>query len=230
MSADFFSNNPIILRQKVEKYVFSANNKVIVSGTFEKNMVYSHYHDHQSYYKTIISVERKSGNKDFIHVLISEKNLAKCNMVSTTSIKGRHAEILGTFDSYDEYDQQNKLHLKLYISAKKINLNADIQEVDTNIIYLNGAICKPPIFRTTSLGKNVTECMISVRRKNGSKDYIPCICWKNVAYNISKLSVKDQIELYGRIQSRKYFKKLSETETIEKEVYEISILFFRIVR
>ncbi|MBQ9604726.1 MAG: single-stranded DNA-binding protein, partial [Firmicutes bacterium] len=54
-------------------------------------------------------------------------------------------------------------------------------------------------------------------------DYIPCICWGRNAVFADSLNIGDNIKISGRMQSRVYQKKLSETEIIEKTAYEVSV-------
>ena len=39
-------------------------------------------------------------------------------------------------------------------------------------------------------------------------DYIPCVCWRNVAEAAAKLKVGAHVEITGRMQSREYKKKM----------------------
>ena len=65
--------------------------------------------------------------------------------------------------------------------------------------------------------------MIAVNRPYGKSDYIPCICWGRNARFASGFEVGMRIQVHGRIQSRKYTKKLSETEFEERIAYEVSV-------
>jgi single-stranded DNA-binding protein len=92
-----------------------------------------------------------------------------------------------------------------------------------NYIYLNGFLCKPPVYRTTPFGREITDILIAVNRAYNKSDYIPCIAWGRNARFSSGLNVGDNIKIWGRIQSREYQKKISEEESITKTAYEISI-------
>ena len=55
--------------------------------------------------------------------------------------------------------------------------------VKSNQIYLDGYICKPPVYRKTPLGREIADLLIAVNRPYGKSDYIPCICWgRNARY------------------------------------------------
>ena len=54
-------------------------------------------------------------------------------------------------------------------------------------------------------------------------DYIPCIAWGRNARFVKNLAVGDRLAVSGRIQSREYQKKLSETEVKTMTAYEVSV-------
>jgi single-stranded DNA-binding protein len=65
--------------------------------------------------------------------------------------------------------------------------------------------------------------LIAVNRAYNKSDYIPCIAWGRNARFVKNLQVGERVILSGRIQSREYQKKLSETETKLMTAYEVSI-------
>ena len=65
--------------------------------------------------------------------------------------------------------------------------------------------------------------LIATNRSYNRSDYIPCIAWGRNAKFTSTLDVGTSIKIIGRMQSRKYQKKLSEDEIIEKIAYEVSV-------
>ena len=88
---------------------------------------------------------------------------------------------------------------------------------------LDGFICKAPIYRKTPLGREIADLLIAVNRPYGKSDYIPCIAWGRNARFASTFEVGGKIQVWGRVQSREYVKKISEEE-IEKHIaYEVSV-------
>ena len=67
------------------------------------------------------------------------------------------------------------------------------------------------------------DLLIAVNRSYGKSDYIPCICWGRNARFASGFEVGGHVQVWGRIQSREYVKKLSETETEKRVAYEVSV-------
>ena len=55
-----------------------------------------------------------------------------------------------------------------------------ISEIDTkdpNSIFLDGYICKSPIYRKTPLGREITDLLVAINRPYNKSDYIPSIVW-----------------------------------------------------
>ena len=102
-----------------------------------------------------------------------------------------------------------------------------VDEIDdsmiTNQIFLDGYICKTPVYRKTPLGREIADLLLAVNRPYGKSDYIPCICWGRNARYASAFEVGGHVLIWGRIQSRDYMKKVSETESEKRTAYEISV-------
>ena len=93
----------------------------------------------------------------------------------------------------------------------------------SNEVTLVGFICKPPIYRQTPFGREITDVLLAVNRAYNKSDYIPCIAWGRNARFCSKMSVGTEVKITGRVQSRTYEKKY-EDGTIEQRVaYEVSV-------
>lgn len=189
-------------------------NYVNLKGTLE-SIDYSHQSGGKTYYKTYIDARRKSGTVDRVPVTISEDRM------NNAVRQGAYVEITGVFASRNRPDEKiaGKTHLDLFVNAKAIE---EIQEAeDLNKIVVEGTVCKPTVGRVTPSGRKVADMFIAVNR-NKSSYYFPCILWGDSAETAKKLEVGKKVKLIGRIQSRKYCKKISENESIEKEAYEIS--------
>ena len=91
----------------------------------------------------------------------------------------------------------------------------------TNSIYLNGFICKNPVYRITPFGREISDILLAVNRAYNKSDYIPCIAWGVML--AMQFEVGDNIKIWGRIQSRKYQKKLSDGIVEDRIAYEVSI-------
>jgi len=122
-----------------------------------------------------------------------------------------------------ETEHKNRLILTVFVRDIKIKLDEEDAKQNPNEVILNGYICKPPIFRTTPFGREIADLLIAVNRSYNKSDYIPCIAWGRNARFASKLTIGENIRVWGRMQSRAYQKKKDDGETVEKTAYEVSI-------
>ena len=102
-------------------------------------------------------------------------------------------------------------------------MDEDEEYTKPNQIFLDGFICKKPVYRMTPLGREIADILLAVNRAYGKSDYIPCICWGRNARYAGSLEVGGHIQLWGRIQSRQYQKRVSEDEVVNRVAYEISV-------
>ena len=128
----------------------------------------------------------------------------------------------GQFRSYNKHEE-NRNHLVLSVFVRDIEFLESMEDVKPNQIILDGFICKKPMYRTTPLGREITDLLIAVNRPYNKSDYIPAIAWGRNAKFAETLQIGQNIKIYGRIQSRTYQKKISENETDLKTAYEVSI-------
>ena len=135
---------------------------------------------------------------------------------------GDRVEITGQFRSYN-CNEPDGNRLILTVFARDIVPLAEENYKNPNQLYLNGFICKPPVYRTTPFGREITDLLLAVNRSYNKSDYIPIIAWGRNARFAKSLEVGDNVKIWGRIQSRNYQKRISEEETITKTAYEVSI-------
>ena len=222
-------SNVIIRQEEISnnERMFSEFNKVWVSGIIEEEFEYSHEYWWEKFYKTRVKVKRLSGTEDYVPIVVS--NLLLTNILKE-SIKGKYIEVGGQFRSHNKMGEDGRRHLELFLFVTVINVYESEDEFEeitnANLIYLDGYICKPPVFRTTPSGKQITDLTMAVNRTYQKSDYIPCIAWGKVAQYASELEIGNRIRIYGRVQSRQYFKRFSpDSEEGEvKTAYEISIM------
>lgn len=198
--------------------IYTENNKVEISGTVASEPVFSHEVYEEMFYTFFLDTPRLSEARDTIKVTISEKFLAGRGIVVGDKVK-----ILGQFRSYNNFSSiGNRLVLTVFVKdIELIEFDEDFEPF--NSIYLNGYICKPPIYRTTPFGREIADILLAVNRSYNKSDYIPCIAWGRNARFAQQLSIGDNVAVQGRIQSREYQKKISETETEQKTAFEISL-------
>ena len=200
-----------------------ANNKAEIVGKICSDFIFSHEVYGEVFYIFTVSLPRLSDCVDHINIIASDRLIYDCEYHI-----GDKVLVSGQFRSYNNYnDSGSRLVLTLF--AKSISLAGE-DESYINEIILNGFVCKPPVYRTTPFGREITDLLLAVNRSHNKSDYIPCITWGRNAKFAQTLSVGDRIIVTGRMQSRDYQKKLSETEAITKTAYEISVSKLELVQ
>lgn len=185
------------------------SNQVTLVGSINSQITYDHTMYGERYLRLTLSVQRTSGVVDNIPVLVSERliDLQKINIHSYVVVKGQ-------FRSYNSHDE-DKTRLILFVFATEIELT----DTDNyNDVFLEGYIIKPPIYRLTPLGREISDILLCVPREYDKRDYIPCIAWGRTAKYVSKLVVGTCIRVAGRVQSRDYIK-----DCVNMTAYEISV-------
>ena len=192
------------------------NNQVTIEGEISGEFVFSHEIFGERFYMLDISTRRLSGVCDSIPVTVSERLIDV-----TQNYIGQYVCVRGQFRSYNQNDG-SKVRLILSVFAQEIEFAEKLME-DVNQIYLDGYICKEPVYRKTPLGREIADLLIAVNRSYGKSDYIPCICWGRNARFASTFEVGTHVQIQGRIQSREYVKKINELETEKRIAYEVSV-------
>ena len=137
--------------------------------------------------------------------------------------EGLYIMVHGQFRSYNRHEEQkNRLVLSVFVREISF-MEEEPDGTKTNSIWLDGYICKEPIYRKTPLGREIADLLLAVNRPYGKSDYIPCICWGRNARYASGFEVGEHVQLLGRIQSREYVKRISDTETEKRIAYEVSV-------
>lgn len=196
------------------------NNKVTLVGKIVGEFEFSHKMLGEGFYVVRLEVKRFSESTDTIQILISERL-----MDVHQDYPGQYVIVNGQYRSYNHHEN-GKNHLILSVFVQKIDFldeNDYKQSTLDNQIFLDGYICKKPIYRKTPLGREITDLLIAVNRSYSKADYLPCITWGRNARFASGFEIGSRISVFGRIQSREYTKKRNEMELERKVAYEISI-------
>ena len=194
------------------------NNQVTVMGEIASGFTYSHEIFGEGFYMMDVRCKRLSESYDTIPVMVSERL-----MDVTADYTGELICVNGQFRSYNRHEEnRNRLVLSLFVRDLRVD-DTELGSDKPNYIFLDGYICKQPVYRKTPLGREIADLLLAVNRPYGKSDYIPCICWGRNARFADGFQVGEHIQIWGRIQSREYQKKLDE-ETFETRVaYEISV-------
>lgn len=195
------------------------NNQVTLSGEIVSNFEFSHEVYGEKFYIAMLAGERLSDQKDIIPIMVSDRLVdAKADWA------GQFVKVLGQFRSYNKHEgERNHLVLSVFVREfEDITEERQYGLEDENLIFLNGHICKPPIYRKTPLGREIADILLAVNRPYGKSDYIPCIAWGRNAVFAGGLEVGTQLQIEGRIQSREYKKRIFDSECEVRTAYEVS--------
>jgi len=195
-----------------------STNAVSLAGEIFSPLEFSHEIYGEGFYVFHIKVPRLSEYNDILPVTVSERLIVGMDLKPGDMIK-----ITGQLRSYNKYvNEGNRLILTVFVQDIFL-CEKDENIKNPNQIVLDGYICKPPVYRSTPFGREITDILLAVNRPYNKSDYIPCIAWGRNARYSEKLKVGDHIKIWGRIQSREYQKKISEEKTVTKVAYEVSI-------
>ena len=194
------------------------NNQVTIMGKVATEFSFSHEVFGEGFYMVEVEVKRLSNSEDRIPLMISERLIDV-----TQDYTGEYIMVHGQFRSYNRHEEKkNRLVLSVFVREISF-MEEEPDGTKTNSIWLDGYICKEPIYRKTPLGREIADLLLAVNRPYGKSDYIPCICWGRNARYASGFEVGEHVQLLGRIQSREYVKRISDTETEKRVAYEVSV-------
>ena len=188
-------------------------NEVLLEGTALEAPVLSHENHGTRFYRFPLEVPRLSGTPDTLPVLLPEPLLDTVQTEAPLRVQGQ----LRSFNNRSGVG--NRLVLTVY--AQEITPGTG---EPCNRILLSGALCKPPIFRRTPLGRSICDLMLAVSRRYGRADYLPVIAWGQLAVRAARLQVGDPLSLEGRVQSRAYRKVLEDGSIQDRVAYEVSAM------
>jgi primosomal replication protein N len=161
-----------------------------------------------------LGIRRLSGACDAVRVLADRETLHACDCAP-----GRFLAAEGSLRSFNNRTGVGN-KLVITVLAHTLTPSCDAYE---NQVFLSGALCKPPIYRQTPLGREICDLILAVGRSYGRSDYLPCIAWGAGARQCACRQVGDTLALEGRIQSRPYIKALDDGTQVRRVAYEVSV-------
>ncbi len=134
------------------------NNKVSVIGKIVSDFTFSHEVFGEGFYLVDLEVNRLSDQADVIPLMVSER------LVDVTeNYQGCTVEAIGQFRSYNRHEgSRNRLVLSVFV--REIHFMEEFTDyTKTNQIFLDGYICKTPIYRKTPLGREIADILPGVK-------------------------------------------------------------------
>lgn len=178
-------------------------NYVKLCGIVSQDPTQSHTECNREYYTAILEIERASGTKDEVPMLVPER-------IARTMKRGKKMIAEGNVITHNECG-----HLLVRVKVRYAAA-VDVKVECCNIAELQGYICKEPYYR--DLGKREITNLIVAVNSGRHAYYVPVIVWGRDARRLAKCSVGEQVSVHGRLQSRKYIDKSIEVGT----AYEVS--------
>ena len=117
-------------------------------------------------------MERLSGTADVLPVMAAEDVLMAADLFA-----GGRFLVEGQIRSFNSRAESGR-RLIISVFAESVTTT---EQPPQNDAVLTGAICKPPIYRRTPLGREICDVMLAVPRQYQRTDYIPCILWGRTA-------------------------------------------------
>lgn len=125
------------------------NNQVVVAGEIVSDFRFSHEIFGEGFYMVDLVVSRLSDAHDVIPLMVSDRlfDVEKSHIGEKVLAKGQ-------FRSYNKHEEnKNRLILSVFVREIEVIDAVDDKENKPNQIYLDGYICKEPIYRMTPLGR-----------------------------------------------------------------------------
>ncbi|MBQ8952888.1 MAG: single-stranded DNA-binding protein [Clostridia bacterium] len=190
------------------------SNRMMAAGRLEARPELSHEVMNEPFYAATLLVKRLSGAVDRLPVTLPGKLLTGELMED-----GRLLLMQGQVRSYNKVvEGAGRLMVTLFVQ----HLSPGGDNDTLNRVELCGALCKPPVYRSTPFGREICDLMLAVNRAFGKSDYIPCIAWGRNAQFASRFHVGDRLRITGRLQSREYQKLLENGEYMVRNAFEVS--------
>ena len=122
----------------------------------------------EGFYMVYILVPRLSDSSDRIPLMISERL-----MDVSKDYRGTLVMVSGQFRSYNRHEEhRNRLILSVFV--REVAFIEQVPENEkTNYIFLDGFICKEPVYRKTPLGREIADILLAVNRPYGKKRLHP---------------------------------------------------------
>lgn len=202
-----------------------SNNLVALTGRIISEPEFSHEVFGEEFYIVNLEVPRLSQAHDILPVTVSERIMDR-----SAFICGNYINISGQIRSYNNYvESEGRNRLILTVFTRDYQIFDEAPSRGINEVFLNGFICKPPMYRTTPFGREIADLLVAVNRSYNKSDYVPCITWGRNARFCGKLDVSDNLKLWGRLQSRVYQKKYDDGTITDRVAYEVSVSKIEVV-
>ena len=176
----------------------------------------------QKIYETMLEAPRQSGATDTLILEIPAAALKSEEEILNLE-KGTEVLVIGEIHTQNnDLTDPTEPKMKIYIRAWTLVENEPPAK-QQNATVLKGNLCKDPRVRKTRSGTPVTDIVVATNDK-GKTQYIPCVCWLDIAEAAAGLKKGDYVEVEGSFQSREYKKKIEGRPPFLMTAYEVSVI------
>lgn len=196
-------------------------NEVILHGII-RDITSSHVINNVEYDQANLIVKRHDGKEDILSL--------KFKKFTNVYKDGDEIDLIGNLRSYSKKVDENKNKVSLYVFTYFDTPATDTENYEdiTNQVIIDGRICKTDEVRLTTNGKSnihfvLANNIISVDGNKKLNNYIPCVAWGKLAYELEKLLVSDKVIIKGELHSRTYKKQLPNDEIEIKTAHELVV-------
>jgi len=136
-------------------------NRIHLIGEIASECTFSHDVYGEGFYAFKLLVPRLSDASDLLPITISERI-----MEGSRFAPGELISLTGQIRSYNNYiEEEGRNRLVLTVFAKDYEFTEDsIGHQNPNDVFLDGFVCKPPIYRTTPFGREIADLLLAVNR------------------------------------------------------------------
>ena len=130
-------------------------NHITLTGTLASLPEYSHQNHERRFFRFLLAVERLSGTEDLLPVLAAEDVLEQAEL-----FEGERFTIEGQIRSFNNREPTGRRLILCVYALSMMTTDAPMQ----NEAVLTGTVCKPPVYRQTPLGRQITDLCLAVPR------------------------------------------------------------------
>ena len=130
-------------------------NHITLTGMLASLPEYSHQNHERRFFRFLLAVERLSGTEDLLPVLAAEDVLEQAEL-----FEGERFTIEGQIRSFNNREPTGRRLILCVYALSMTTTDAPMQ----NEAVLTGTVCKPPVYRQTPLGRQITDLCLAVPR------------------------------------------------------------------
>jgi len=198
--------------------IIADKNEVILVGRLEHKKFFSQKRNGEKIFTNYLLVERLSGTVDRIPIKIWESFFTTI----PSEVWKEKVQVRGNILTYLE---NFCLHVTILVEEVFPMSN---QDKDVNQVSLGGTI-RSSNYRITPFGRRITDFILISKRRNGKYSNVPTIVWGRYADSLKDVEDGSKIYINGRLQSRKYQKKLKDGSYEEREINELSTSWYQLM-